>query len=275
MLSPRVEDYTKNPEIYALPMLLYRFVAHWLPAAVKGSLAVVIFGLSVAPLLPSEKSGRLRAAVVAVCLCVLVHYLAYYIVFEYQYGTLLPLLPAHVWLWRRERVRGLRRLLMASFAISLLIFLPTLNCLAPADPNRYWAISCLLRVGPVVAAFLCLAFYGVALAWRAASRSAFRGMADQVWPILRWGVPGPAVLGAAGGLRDVADTEHGRHRLLVETSGLDRPLRGHGWAGRRFSEPRASLHRGLARCYARRSIRPRPFEMTARRLATAVMQTSL
>ena len=54
-------------------MLLYRYVAHWLPSAVKVSVAVVVLGLSITPLLPSEKSSRLRAAVVAVCLCVLVH----------------------------------------------------------------------------------------------------------------------------------------------------------------------------------------------------------
>jgi hypothetical protein len=251
VLSPRVEDYTKNPEIYALPMLLYRFVAHWLPAAVKGSLAVVIFGLSVAPLLPSEKSARLRAAVVAVCLCVLMHYLTYYIVFEYQYGTLLPLLPAHVWLWRRERARGLRRLLMASFAVSLLIFLPTLNFLAPADPNRYWAISCLLRVGPVVAAFLCLVFYGVALAWRAASRSAFRGMADQVWPILRWGGAAGAILGVV--LLVVCDTSP--IRIWKKPSSWTRQdwiVHFEDMVGRDGVSPnlRASLHRGLARCYA-------------------------
>ena len=41
---PRVEDFTKNPEIYALPMLLYRYVAHWLPSAVKASGSGCRFG---------------------------------------------------------------------------------------------------------------------------------------------------------------------------------------------------------------------------------------
>ena len=57
-------------------MLLYRFVAHWLPAAVKGSLAVVIFGLSVAPLLPSEKSAAfVRPSWPSVCAfsCIIWH----------------------------------------------------------------------------------------------------------------------------------------------------------------------------------------------------------
>ena len=72
---------------------------------------------------------------------------------------------------------------MASFAVSLLVFLPTLNFLAPADPNRYWLVNCLLRVTPVVVSFLCLAFYGAALAWRAASavglsRPELPGLAD-------------------------------------------------------------------------------------------------
>ena len=151
------------------------------------------FGLSATPLLQTEKSWRLRAAVVTVCLCVLTHYLAYHAICEYQYTTLLPLLPAHVWLWQRESVRGLRRLLAASFAVSLFIFLPTLNFLDPADPSRYWLINSLVRVVPVVVDFLGLSLYGTALAWLAVRRSGvdLRQVIGQVWPILGLG-------GAAG-----------------------------------------------------------------------------
>jgi len=245
-----VEDFTKNPEIYALPMLLYRYVAHWLPSAVKVSVAVVVLGLSIAPLLPSEKSSRLRAAVVAVCLCVLMHYLTYYMIFEYQYGTLLPVLPAHIWLWRRESACGLRRLLMTSFAVSLLIFLPTLNFLAPTDPNRYWVVNCILRVAPAAVAFLCLAFYGGALAWRAASRSAVRAVADQVWPIL--GLAGAA--GAALGIVLLVVCETSPSRLWKRPTSWTRQ----DWivhlediAGGDVSpRVRVALDCVLARCYA-------------------------
>ena len=129
---------TKLAEIYSLPVFVHRLLGHPFPSAIRTLLTLVILGLSATPLLQTEKSWRLRAAVVTVCLCVLTHYLAYHAICEYQYTTLLPLLPAHVWLWQRESVRGLRRLLAASFAVSLFIFLPTLNFLDPADPSRYW-----------------------------------------------------------------------------------------------------------------------------------------
>jgi tetratricopeptide (TPR) repeat protein len=183
-------------------------------------------------------------------LCVLVHYLAYYMVFEYQYGTLLPVLPAHVWLWRRESARGLRRLLMASFAVSLLIFLPTLNFLAPTDPNRYWLINSLLRVAPVAAAFLCLAFYGAALTWRAVHRSAFRETADHIWPILRLGGAAGAILGAV--LLVVFETSPTRiWKKPTSWTRLDWIVHLEDIVGRDGVPPnlRADLHRELARCY--------------------------
>jgi hypothetical protein len=250
VMFPRVEDFTKNPEIYALPMLLYRYVAHWLPFAVKVSAAVVVLGLSMMPLLSSEKSARLRAAVVAVCLCVLMHYLTYYMIFEYQFGTLLAVLPAHVWLWRRESARGLRRLLMTSFAVSLLIFLPTLNFLAPTDPDRYWVVNCLLRVAPAVVAFLCLAFYGVALACRAAFRAAFRAMADQVWPILRLAGMAGAALGIV--LLVVCETSPSRiWKRPTSWTCRDWIIHLEDIVGRDVSpRVRGVLHRDLARCYA-------------------------
>jgi tetratricopeptide (TPR) repeat protein len=192
---PLERDLTKLSEIYSLPVFVHRLLGHPFPSTIRTLLTLVILGLSATPLLQTEKSSRLRAAVVTVCLCVLMHYLAYHAICEYQYTTILPLLPAHVWLWQRESVRGLRRLLAASFAVSLLIFWPTLNFLDPADPSRYWLVNSLVRVVPVVVDFLGLALYGTVLAWLAIRRSGvdLRQVVGQVWPILGLG-------GAAGAL---------------------------------------------------------------------------
>ena len=204
--APVTRDVTRHPDIYCLPVLARRLMGHPLSSAIGMLLAAIVLGLSAAPLLPGRKTRqecpggdrtarrrderpssppfrpqtaralRLHAAVVAVCACVLIHYLAYPAVCEYQYVTLLPLLPAHVWLWQREPVRGLRRLLMASFAASLLIFLPTFSFLDPADPRRYWLANSLFRVVPVAVDFACLAFYGAALAWLSTGGAALRWM---------------------------------------------------------------------------------------------------
>jgi tetratricopeptide (TPR) repeat protein len=67
-----------------------------------------------------------------------------------------------------------RQLLMASFAVSLLVFLPTLNFLAPREPDRYWLPNSMLRVFPALIAFVCLARYAAALGWPAVRRWARR-----------------------------------------------------------------------------------------------------
>jgi hypothetical protein len=152
-------------DLYAWPEMYHRIVGHPLPALVAALPAAVVLAASALPLFLADRSARLRAAVVAICLCVLTHYLAYYAVFEYQYTTLLPLLPAQVWLYQREEAADRRRLLMISFAISLFIFLPTLNFLSLDDPERYWLPNSVLRVFPVGIAFLCLARYAVAVGW--------------------------------------------------------------------------------------------------------------
>ena len=91
---PIERNLIRHPEIYSLPVLAHRLFDHPLPSAIRTLLGVVILGLSVAPLLQVGKSVRLRSTVAVVCLCVAVHYLTYHAICEYQYTTLLPLLPA-------------------------------------------------------------------------------------------------------------------------------------------------------------------------------------
>ena len=87
-----------------------------------------------------ERGRRIRAAVVAVSLCVLSYNLTYFQGFEYHYAALLPLLPAMLWLWQRESVPWLRRLLMGCFLASLPLFLPIPTFLGPDDPY-VWQLS--------------------------------------------------------------------------------------------------------------------------------------
>ena len=77
----------------------------------------MILAISALPLVLPEQIGPHPRGGGDDFLCVMTHYLAYYAVFEYQYTTLLPLLPALVWLYQRETSLGPRRLLMASFAV--------------------------------------------------------------------------------------------------------------------------------------------------------------
>ena len=67
-----------------------------------------------------------------------------------------------------------RQLLMASFAVSLLVFLPTLNVSRAREPDRYWLPNSMLRVFPALIAFVCLARYAAALGWPAVCRWARR-----------------------------------------------------------------------------------------------------
>ncbi len=88
-------------------------------------------------------------------------------VFEYQYTTLLPMLPVLWWLSQKEERAGLRWSLRIAFVVLLAIFLPTLNFLEPKPTTpHYLAFDTLLRVVPVVVAFVCLLLYCVGN-WRA------------------------------------------------------------------------------------------------------------
>jgi hypothetical protein len=120
-----------------------------------------ILAMSLAPLLLSDRIHRIRATATAVALCVLSHYLCFFITFEYHYVTLLPLLPLLVWLRRGEAVRWLRGLLTAALLATAMVLLPTLRFLS-ADPEAYWLPNALLHVVPVAVAFVLLAIYGIA-----------------------------------------------------------------------------------------------------------------
>ncbi len=77
--------------------------------------------MSLAPLILPERGQRIRAAIVTVSLCILSHNLSYFQGWEYQYTTFLPLLPAMLWLRRRESGLWLRRLLLGSLLVLLLV----------------------------------------------------------------------------------------------------------------------------------------------------------
>ena len=127
---------------------------------------------------------------VTLLLCILSHFLCYYPVQEYHYTTLLPTLPLMLWLWQRESVPWFRRLLMTSFVVSLLVFVPTPCFLAGKEPHRFENINLLERVVPVAVAFLCLAVYGLASTWlrRRQPKLITSQMIDSVWPAVRLGL---------------------------------------------------------------------------------------
>jgi tetratricopeptide (TPR) repeat protein len=131
-------------------------------------------------------------------LCILSHFLCYYPALEYHYTAVLAVLPVLLWLWQQESVRFLRRLLLASFVVSLLIFAPTPLFLAPRQPARFQNIDLLQRVVPVGVTFVCLTIYGVAstwLGWRR-SRLILAQMAPRLLLTLRQGAIPGALLGS-------------------------------------------------------------------------------
>ena len=147
---------------------------------------------------------------------------------------------------------GLRRLLTVSFAVSLLIFLPTLNFLAPADANRYWLASCLFRVLPVGIALLCLAVYGAALAGSGLRRGELvaEDVLGQFWPSLRRGSAAVAALAAV--LIAVYLTAPTRLWTPPDSwSRQDRIAHFEDMLGQKGLPPDldSQVHRALARCY--------------------------
>ena len=193
LLNPREIDLSGIFAICSLPMLLNAAGASKLVLLLAKLPTVAIVPMSLAPLILPDRGPRIRAAMVTASLCVLSYNLTYFQGFEYHYTALLPLLPTMVWLWQRESVPWLRRLLMGCFVASLPLFLPTPCFLAPEDPN-FWALSALQRVVPVMAAFYGLLIYGVASAWLARRRPRL------VTPQMFRGL-GPALcLGGATGL---------------------------------------------------------------------------
>ena len=186
------------PEFYSLPIFLGRILGGSVPALFLRLPLVAPFAMSLSPLVLAGRERRLRAAIVTVLLCILSHFLCYYRVLEHHYTALLPMLPVLLWLWRRESVPWFRRLLMASFVVSLLVFVPTPRFLSPNQPDRFQTISLLQRVVPVAVAFLCLTVYGLASVWlrRRRPRLITRQMIDRMWPRFWEGVVLGILLGS-------------------------------------------------------------------------------
>ena len=251
-MFPRVEDFTKNPEIYALPMLLYRYVAGCASVCRQGLGSGCRFGsehhaaAAVREVLRRASCGR-RGRLFVVRF---VHYLTYYMIFEYQYGTLVPVLPRNIRLWRRER-----RVRPAPAADD---FLCRFSADFPADPQ----FSRADRSQPILGRQLppsggtgCGRFpvsgvlrRGTRLAGRVSM--AFRAVADQIWPISRSCLRGwraaEIVLLVASARRRQADYGSGRHHGRARTgSSTWRNI-----AGDVSPRVRGALHCVLARCYS-------------------------
>ena len=166
LLNPVESDLADCRTIYSLPMLLNAGGAGRIVLLLAKLPVAAAVLLSLAPLVLPQRGQRIRVAIVTAALCTLAYNLSYFQGWEYHYTTLLPLLPAMLWLWRGESSPPLRRLLMGCFLASLPLFLPTPFFLAPEDPNL-WALSALERVAPVIVAFYGLLIYGVASTWLA------------------------------------------------------------------------------------------------------------
>ncbi len=169
VLYPVPLDLSHEYWIRSLPMLLNAAGAGPIVLLIAKLPVAAVALMSLTPLLLPDRGQRIRAAVLTASLCVLSYDLTYFQAFEYHYATLLPLLPAMLWLGRRESVPWLRRVMLGSFIVSLSFLLPSLCFLTPLDP-RCWVANTLQRVTPVIVAFLGLSVYGVASTWRARRR---------------------------------------------------------------------------------------------------------
>ena len=130
-LVPREVDLRKYPWLYSLPIFVARIPGGSAPSLFLKLPLVAILVMSLSPLVLDDRGQRLRAALVTVSLCVLSHFLCCYAVLEYHYTALLLVLPVLLWLWQRESVTWFRWLLLTSFVVSLLVFVPTPCFLAP------------------------------------------------------------------------------------------------------------------------------------------------
>ena len=99
---PHEQDLTHHPEVYSLVMYLYRMGAGPAITLVSKLPIAAVALMSLAPCVLPGRADRIRAAIVAVLVCILAQNLCYYQTWEYHYTTLLPLLPAMLWLWRQE-----------------------------------------------------------------------------------------------------------------------------------------------------------------------------
>ncbi len=178
LVFPRGIDLLNSAEVYCLPMYVYRILGSPVPPLLLKAPVLAILGMSTVPLFLTSRRRRIDVLTATIMLCLLSHFLCYYMVWEYHYMTLLPMLPVLWWMSQREERPELRVLLRIAFVVLLANFLPTFYFLAPETPMRYWAASTLLRVVPVVLSFFCLLLYGARICW-----AELREVSDGVeWP---------------------------------------------------------------------------------------------
>ncbi len=184
VVHPLELDLLKAPDFCSLPVLVDRIAGFPVPSLFFRIPLLAILVMSLSPLLLAEGGQRLRAAIVTVLLCILSHNLCYYPALAYHYTTLLPALPVLLWLWQRESRPRLRGLLVASFVLLLVIFLPTVSVPSPTESARWHDISTSQRVVPVLVAFLCLTVYGLESVWHQRRRPKLitREMVARLWP---------------------------------------------------------------------------------------------
>jgi Tetratricopeptide repeat len=154
-------------EIYCLPLFVERLLDAPIPNALLRLPLVLIVAVSSLPLFLTERSQRLHALLATIMLCLLSHFLCYWVVWEYQYATLMPLLPVLWWMTQREERAGPRWALRIAFVVLLVNFLPTFYWLDPQRFLRFVTANNLVRVVPVIIAFVCLLFYTIDNFWRA------------------------------------------------------------------------------------------------------------
>jgi Flp pilus assembly protein TadD len=197
-LFPMEFDLLRGKALYALPLFVDRTLGCEVPPLVFRLPLLAVLLMSLSPLVLDKREDRLRGALVTILLCIHAHFLCYFAVQEYHYTTLLPTLPVMLWLWRRESVPWLRRLLMTSFVVSLLVFAPTACFLAKGDAHRFADINLLERVVPVAVSFVCLAAYGLASVWRGRRRPKLvtAPMLDRLWPAMGQGALLAILLGS-------------------------------------------------------------------------------
>jgi hypothetical protein len=167
LVYPQELQLVHNPETYCLPAYLSRITGVPVPQFWLKLPVLAILAMSALPLFLASRRRRLNVLIATFMLGLLSHFLCFYPVFEYQYTTLLPMLPVLWWMSQHEELAGLRWLLRIAFVVLLANFLPTLYVLAPQTPMRYLAASTLLRVVPVIISFGCLLLYDVGNGWAA------------------------------------------------------------------------------------------------------------
>ncbi len=175
LVFPRRLDLVNTADVYCLPTYLLRLTGAPVPAVLLKLPVLAILAMSAFPLFLASRRRRIDVLITTLMLCLLSHFLSYYTVFEYHYTTLLPMLPVLCWMSQREERAELRVLLRIAFVVLLVNFVPSFYFLAPETPMRYAAASTLLRVVPVVIAFVCLLLYGAG-AWWAAWREGSGGV---------------------------------------------------------------------------------------------------